>query len=434
MSKAYMVAEERDFYQEMLMLGQDHTGRIRASSSRSRPRKVRIREYKIPDLNADPCLDMDEEEETGVVVVGLKPQDADYYSLNVPQLPYELEVEILARLPRFEYWKLKFLSTRFSRLLKEGKIFKVRRDRGLVEPSVFMRSNGDKSWTMFDKDFENYQEVPELPSDVCFSLGDKESLCAGTHLIVTGREEKSVALWRYELETSKWFKGPAMITPRILFASATRGTVAFVAGGLKVYGDASKEVVSGAEKYDSVTKTWTSLRGMHKRRQFCSGCYLRGKFYVLGGKDENDKNLTCGERYDEGTDSWELIPDVLRDASFSSIQSPPLIAVVNDNLYSLETSANELRVYDTNANVWKKLGDVPVRAKSSGGWGVAFKSLGDKLLVMGESVGPSRTETMSVYTCRPSANPEEKLVWEESKRCCDVRLSHFILNCCVMIA
>ncbi|KAF2530616.1 hypothetical protein F2Q70_00031965 [Brassica cretica] len=196
MSKAYVVAKGMDYYQEMLALGQDHTGRVRASSSRSRPRKVRIREYKIPDLNEDPCLDMDEEE-TGEVV-GFRPQDADY-SQNVPQLPYELEVEILARLPRFEYWKLKFLNKRFSRLLKEGKIFKVRRDRGVVEPSVFMRSHGDTKWTMFDKDFENYQEVPELPlpSDSSFFLGDKESLCAGTHLIVTGNEGESIALWRW---------------------------------------------------------------------------------------------------------------------------------------------------------------------------------------------------------------------------------------------
>ncbi|KAG2301534.1 hypothetical protein Bca4012_059783 [Brassica carinata] len=412
----------------MLTVREDHTGRFRASSSMSRPRKIRIHGYKIPDLNADPCLECDEEE-TGEIV-GLRSQDADY----VPQLAYELEVEILSRVPRFEYWKLNLLSKRFSRLLKSGKIFKVRRDRGVVEPSVFMLSNGDTRWTMFDKDFENFQKVPELPSDMCFFRGDKESLCAGTHLIVTGKEEKSIALWRYEVETSKWFKGPAMITPRILFASATCRTVVFVAGGLNIDGDGCLEVVDKAEKYDSETKTWTRLQGMHKRRKFCSGCYLRSKFYVIGGRDERDQNLTCGERYDEGTDTWELIPDILKDMSFSSAQSPPLIAVVNEDLYSLETSANELRVYDTNANVWKKLGDVPVRAKSNGGWGVAFKSLGDKLLVIGASSGPSRTQTMSVYTCSPSADPKEKLVWEESKRCCGVRLSHFILNCCVMIA
>ncbi|CAH8266892.1 unnamed protein product [Arabidopsis lyrata] len=422
----------------MLTLGEDHTGRIRASSSLSRPKKLRVRGYEIPDLNVEPTLDWDGEE-TGeasqtLSSTCLRSQDADYCLLNVPQLVYELEVEILARVPRFEYWKLKLLNKGFSSLLKSDEIFKVRRERGVVEPSVFMLSSGDTRWTMFDKGFENFQKLPELPSDICFLHGDKESLCAGTHLIVTGKEEKSIALWRYELETSKWFKGPAMITPRILFASATCGTVVFVAGGLKIEGNGTMEVVDSVEKYDSKTQTWTLLRGMHKRRKFCSGCYLRGRFYVLGGRDENGQNLTCGESYDEETDTWELIPDILKDMSFSSVQSPPLIAVVGDDLYSLETSANELRVYDAKANAWKKLGDVPVRAKSNGGWGVAFKSLGDKLLVIGASAGPSRAETMSVYMCRPFADPENKLYWEESKRCCGVRLNHFIRNCCVMIA
>lgn len=419
----------------MLTLREDYNGRIRASSSRSRPRKLRIHGYEIPDLNVEPCLDWDGEE-TGEATQAtcLKPQDADYGLLNVPQLFYELEVEIFARVPRFEYWKLKLLNKGFSSLLKSDQIYKVRRERGVVEPSVFMLSSGDTRWTMFDKDFGNFQKLPELPSDICFLNGDKESLCAGTHLIVTGKEERSIALWRYELETSKWFKGPAMITPRILFASATCGTVVFVAGGLKIDGNGTMEVVNRVEKYDSETKTWTLLPGMHKRRKFCSGCYLRGKFYVLGGRDENGQNLTCGESYDEETNTWELIPDILKDMSFSSVQSPPLIAVVGDDLYSLETSANELRVYDAKANAWKKLGDVPVRAKSNGGWGVAFKSLGDKLLVIGASAGPSRAETMSVYTCRPSPELKNKLHWEESKRCCGVRLNHFILNCCVMIA
>uniref|UniRef100_A0A1J3FTH3 F-box/kelch-repeat protein n=1 Tax=Noccaea caerulescens TaxID=107243 RepID=A0A1J3FTH3_NOCCA len=422
----------------MLTLREDHTGRTRASSSRPMNKKLRIHGCsKIPDLNAEPCLDWEEEEEEEKereATQALRlPQDADYV-LNVPQLVRELEVEILARVPRFEYWKLRFINKPCSRLLKNGEIFKVRRERRLVEPSVFMLSNGETRWTMFDKDFENFYKLPELPSDICFLQRDKESLCAGTHLIVIGKEDNSIALWRYELETSKWFKGPAMITPRILFASATCGTVVFVAGGLKIDGNGTVEVVNRAEKYDSETKTWTLLRGMHKRRKFCSGCYLSGKFYVLGGRDENEQNLTCGERYDAGTDSWELIPDILKDMSFSSVQSPPLIAVVGDDLYSLETSANDLRVYDANARAWKKLGDVPVRAKSSGGWGVAFKSLGDKLLVIGASAGPSRAETMSVYTCRPSADGKDELHWEESKRCSDVELNHFILNCCVMIA
>nr|VDD13186.1 unnamed protein product [Brassica oleracea] len=72
-------------------------------------------------------------------------------------------------------------------------------------------------------------------------------------------------------------------------------------------------VVQTVEKYNADTKKWTMINGMHKARKFSSGCFLRGKFYVLGGRDDNDKHLTCGESYDETTNSWELIPDMLKD-------------------------------------------------------------------------------------------------------------------------
>ncbi|XP_033129367.1 F-box/kelch-repeat protein At3g27150-like [Brassica rapa] len=153
------------------------------------------------------------------------------------------------------------------------------------------------------------------------------------------------------------------------------------------------------------------INGMHKARKFTSGCFLRGKIYVLGGRDENDKRLTCGESYDETTNSWELIPDMLKYMTFiMPSQSPPLIAVVDDNLYMLETSLNELRVYDINTNILKKLGVVPVSANTTFGWGTAFKSMGDRLLVVGTSHSWHRKAI--VYSCRPSLDVEEQH-WEE---------------------
>ena len=160
---------------------------------------------------------------------------------------------------------------------------------------------------------------------------------------------------------------------------------------------------------------------------------MRGKFYVLGCRDENDKHLTCGESYDETTNSWELIPDMLKDMTFlTPSQSPPLIAVVDDNLYMLETSLNELRVYDINTNIWKKLGVVPVSANTTFGWGTAFKSMGDRLLVVGSSHSWHRKGI--VYSCRPSPDVEEQH-WEELKYwCTGAELPPFIHNCCVMFA
>ncbi|KAL0670462.1 hypothetical protein Bca4012_033166 [Brassica carinata] len=175
------------------------------------------------------------------------------------------------------------------------------------------------------------------------------------------------------------------------------------------------------------------INGMHKARKFRSGCFLRGKFYVLGGRDDNDKHLTCGESYDETTNSWELIPDMLKYMTvIAHSQSPPLIAVVDDNLYMLETSLNELRVYDINTNIWKKLGVVPVSANAAFGWGIAFKYMGDRLLVIGTSHSWHRKTV--VHSCRLSPDVEEQH-WEEIKHwCVGAELPQFIHNCCVMFA
>ncbi|CAN7099774.1 unnamed protein product [Brassica rapa subsp. narinosa] len=98
---------------------------------------------------------------------------------------------------------------------------------------------------------------------------------------------------------------------------------------------------------------------------------------------------------------------MLKDMTFiTPSQSPPLIAVVDDNLYMLETSLNELRVYDINTNIWKKLGVVPVSANTTFGWGTAFKSMGDRLLVVGSSHSWHRKGI--VYSSCPSPDVEEQ--------------------------
>ncbi|CAG7870202.1 unnamed protein product [Brassica rapa] len=288
--------------------------------------------------------------------------------------------------------------------------------------NIFQNLAGAGSnWEMFDKEFKTFQRLP------------KETICVGTQLIVIGREIEGIVVFRYELENHKWFKGPSMITPRVMYGSASHGKTAFFAGGIQMDDNGNPIVVRTVEKYNADAKSWTMINGMHKARKFSSGCFLRGKFYVLGGRDENDKHLTCGESYDETTNSWELLLDMLKDMTFiTPSQSPPLIAVVDDNLYMLETSLNELRVYDINTNIWKKLGVVPVSTNTTFGWGTAFKSMGDRLLVVGSSHSWHRKGI--VYSCRPSPDVEEQH-WEELKYwCTGAKLPQFIHNCCVMFA
>ncbi|KAM7506500.1 hypothetical protein LguiA_016953 [Lonicera macranthoides] len=358
----------------------------------------------------------------------VEPQDADYS--YIPSLSYELEPLILARFPRSEYWKLSFVNKRYLALLRSGELFKTRSEIGFKEPSVFMFASGESSWWAFDPEFRSRRKLPILPSDICFTSGDKESLCAGTHLLVSGREIDGLVIWRYELPMNQWYKGPSMINPRCLFASATCGTFAFVAGGIGI--TSNSQVYDTAEKYNPESRSWDPLPRMKRRRKLCSGCYMDNKFYVIGGRNE-DGELTCGEFFDEAKNKWELIPGMLKDDPVLTCHSPPLVAVVNNELYSLEASSNQLKVYLKKSNAWKQLGAVPVRADFNKGWGVAFKSLGNELLVIGAASSVSCAgNCIAIYTCCP--DPEaEQLQWrplESGKN----RLSHFILNCSVMLA
>ncbi|KAK7380848.1 hypothetical protein VNO78_33367 [Psophocarpus tetragonolobus] len=356
---------------------------------------------------------------------GSEPQDADY---DVPCLSDELETMILARFPISKHWKMCCLSKRFLTLLKSGEIYKIRRMIGFKEPSVFMLASGEKNWCVFDGHFRSCRKLPIIPSDYNFEWGNKESFSAGTNLFVSGKEVDGGVVWRYELATNEWFKGPCMLSPRCLFASASCGTMVFVAGGIET---TTREVLSSAEKYNSESHTWEPLPRMLQKRKFCSGCYLDNKFYVLGGQNEQKKDLTCGEFFDEETNTWNLVPHILKDIPFSTPRSPLLVAVANNELYTIDSSSNELKVYLKRSNSWKKLGPVPVRADAQRGWGVAFKSLGNELLVVG-ATSASYCAMMKIYTCLPDPHVE-KLQWKQIV-CSSTNLNPFIHNCAVMLA
>jgi hypothetical protein len=409
------------------------------------PLKLRIRE-KI----GGSAPNMDEfvgylDNGSGVNVNGstydLEPQDADYS--YIPSLSYELEALILARFPRSEYWKLCCVNKSYLSLLKSGELFKIRKEIGFKEASVFMLASGESSWWAFDPEFQSRRKLPILPSDICFSSGDKESLCAGTHLLVSGREIDGLVIYRYELAMNKWYKGPNMITPRCLFASATCGTFAFVAGGIGTATTTTvnrnqNQVYDTAEKYNPETRSWDPLPRMKRKRKLCSGCYMDNRFYVIGGRNE-DGELTCGEYFDESKNKWELIEGMLKDDPVLTCHSPPLVAVADNELYSLEASSNQLKVYLKKSNTWKQLGGVPVRADFNKGWGVAFKSLGNELLVIGAASSVSSScsgNSVAMYTCAPdpdadtSDHPVEWRRLETGRN----RLSHFIMNCSVLLA
>ncbi|KAL9245969.1 hypothetical protein vseg_019559 [Gypsophila vaccaria] len=387
-----------------------------------------------------PCYDRNQWILSSTGLLRHEPQDADYCSniiprlsdesgvIRLPRVPEEvIETMILPRIPLLEMRRFCSVSKTILDQIKNGELVRERKAIGVREASVFMLASGESNWWAYDHRFSSRKTLPILPSDVTFKGADKESVCAGTHLLVIGKEAQGPAIWTYELLLNKWFKGPLMIEPRCLFAAASSGDTAYVAGGtcLATFG-----TLNSAEKYDSDSKSWVPLPKMKEKRVKCAGFYMDNKFCVVGGQSPSGEALTCAEVFDENKNTWTKIPGILNGLTISD--SPPLVAVVNNQLYTFETSTNSLMVYLKDSNSWKDLGTIPVRADSGNGWGVAFKSLGNELLAIGGSNISPWGRGMTVYTCCPKPDAQY-LDW---KLLDDGRNSRspFVMNCTVMVA
>ncbi|PSR96656.1 F-box/kelch-repeat protein, partial [Actinidia chinensis var. chinensis] len=151
-------------------------------------------------------------------------------------------------------------------------------------------------------------------------------------------------------------------------------------------------ILSSVELYNSDTGMWVTLPNMNKARKMCSGVFMDGKFYVIGGIGVGNPNLlTCGEVYDLDTMTWHEIPNMFpvhnneagATETPATAKAPPLLAVVKNELYAAYYAEKEVRKYNKERNLWVTVGSLPERAVSMNGWGLAFRACGEQLMVIG---------------------------------------------------
>ncbi|KAG8073640.1 hypothetical protein GUJ93_ZPchr0006g42262 [Zizania palustris] len=325
-------------------------------------------------------------------------------------------INCLLRLSRSDYGSVASLSRDFRSLVRSGEIYRLRRQNGVAEHWVYFSCNV-LEWDAYDPYRGRWIQVPKMPPDECFMCSDKESLAVGTELLVFAMAH---IVFRYSILTNSWTRTDPMISPRCLFGSTSVGAKAYVAGGT----DSSGRILSSAEMYDSETHSWAPLPSMIRARKMCSGVFMDGMFYVIGGVASNNKVLTCGEEYDLKRRSWRVIENMSEGLN-GVTGAPPLIAVVNNELYAADYSDKNVKKYDKRNNKWITLGKLPERSVSMNGWGLAFRACGDRLIVIG---GP-RTSiggTIELNSWTPDEQPPK---WDLIAR----RPSgNFVYNCAVM--
>ncbi|KAL1539420.1 F-box/kelch-repeat protein skip11 [Salvia divinorum] len=341
----------------------------------------------------------------------------------------DLSISCLIKCSRADYGAIASLNRSFQSLIRTGELYRLRRQNKVVEHWVYL-SCQLLEWEAFDPSRRRWMRLPRMDPNDCFVFADKESLAVGTELLVFGRDLMSHVIYRYSLLTNTWTTGMRMNAPRCLFGSASLGEIAILAGGC----DSNGSILESAELYNSESGTWTTLPSMNKPRKMCSGVFLDGKFYVVGGIGGADNALlTCGEEYDLATQTWTEIPNMspvrtgaARDNEPpATSEAPPLIAVVNNQLYAADYADMEVRKYDKDNRVWVTVGRLPERAYSMYGWGLAFRACGDRLMVIG---GPRNAGEgfIEVNSWVPSEGPPQ---WHLLDR---KRSGSFVYNCAVM--
>ncbi|KAF6139712.1 hypothetical protein GIB67_006660 [Kingdonia uniflora] len=349
---------------------------------------------------------------------------ADSSDSLLPGLHDDITLNCLAWVERSDYASLACLNTRFNSLTKSGYLYELRKKMGISEHWVYIVCD-PRGWEAFNPLRRKWMSLPKIPCDECFNHADKESLTVGNELLVFGREYFDFAIWKYSLVNGNWVRCQGMNLPRCLFGSGSYGSIAIVAGG----SDKNGTVLKSAELYNSESGTWEVLPNMHSPRKMCSGFFMDGKFYVIGGMSSPTSSLTCGEEFNLQTKEWRKIEGMCPNVN-KAAQAPPLVAVVDNQLYVVEHVTNMVKKYNKEKNSWELLGRLPLRADSSNGWGLAFKACGKQLLVVGGQRGPEGEGIVVSSWCPKSGVKNGSLEW----KVLDVKENSgvFVYNCAVM--
>ncbi|TYH39910.1 hypothetical protein ES332_D12G209900v1 [Gossypium tomentosum] len=350
-------------------------------------------------------------------------------SLLIHQLGRDISINCLLRCSRSDYGIIATLNTGFHSLIRSGELYKLRRQKGIVEHWVYFSCNL-LEWEAFDPTYRRWMHMPKIRANECFMCSNNESLAVGTELLIFGKEIMYPIVYKYSILTHTWTPGIRMHTPRYLFASASLGEIEIIAGGCDLRGN----ILSSAERYNSETGKWETVPSMNKARRMCSAVFMEGKFYVIGGIGvENLKIITSGEVYDLKTKTWSEIPNMYPATNEGAVstkepfiaEGPPLLAAVNDVLYVADHVLKQVKKYDKEKNLWVTVGRLPKRTASMDGWGITFKACGDQLMVIG---GPRVLGAgfVEINSWVPKEGPLEwNLVGRKPS-------SSFVYNCAIM--
>ncbi|GAB4853471.1 hypothetical protein Ancab_017661 [Ancistrocladus abbreviatus] len=342
----------------------------------------------------------------------------------IPCLPDDISLQILARIPRIHYLKLKLVSRGWKEAVTSHELYNLRRELKKTEDCLFIlsRVEGRLLWHALDPVSQMWQKLPPVPND-SFRDGSQKGLailriwnmldskmkitdvirswltkgdpldklpfcgCSigavnGCLYLLGGLSRASAlrCVWRYDPILNAWSEVSPMTTGRAYSKTGVLNNKLYVVGGVNK-GRGGLTPLQSVEMFDPETGLWSEVPSMpFSKTQVLPAAFLadllkpiatgltiyRGKLYV-------PQSLYCwpffvdagGEIYDPETNSWLEMPPGMSGGWPAKQAGTKLSAVVDDELYALDPSSSmdsaKLRVYDHQDDSWKVIpGEVPI--------------------------------------------------------------------------
>jgi len=167
----------------------------------------------------------------------------------------------------------------------------------------------------------------------------------GSHIYVAGgRIENLVTnkVWRYDVSTDSWVELPSMPVPRYAAVVQAFGEKLYVIGGAVSHGNDERSI----EVYDIAHGRWSLIENaLTYGRTAMGSALIDDKIALLGGRDDEERNLTSCDLFDPLRNRWTLCSPLRTPRSdFGlSVVAGRFIAVGGDDLrFSRPTQTMEI--------------------------------------------------------------------------------------------
>ncbi|XP_010257590.1 PREDICTED: F-box/kelch-repeat protein At1g15670-like [Nelumbo nucifera] len=243
----------------------------------------------------------------------------------IPNLPEEIGLECLIRLPYTEHRVAARVCRRWRELLESRGFYYQRKQTGythkvacLVQSLPVKTAGGGRKpagapfygITVFDPvsgTWERLHPVPNYPDGLPLfcqlsSVEGKLVLMGGWNP-VSWEPVKDVFVFDFTIR--QWRRGKDMPSKRSFFASGSLDGKIFVAGGH----DENKNALKSAWSYDVRRDEWEELSQMTEERDECEGVIIGNEFWVVSGySTENQGRFeSSAECYELETGRWRRV-------------------------------------------------------------------------------------------------------------------------------